>query len=106
MSDNAMIWGGTTSSDDRLWATIAHLSLYVAPFIGPILIYFLCGNKVYIKYHAAQALFMHVVAVVLGGIGVWFCGLGLVFALLPIYGAYLAMSGAWNGYPLISGIGR
>jgi uncharacterized Tic20 family protein len=107
MSDNALVWGASTSADDRLWATAAHLSLFLfLPLIGPFIIYMLSANKPYVRYHSAQAIAIHIVTLVLGAMGMLVCGIGWLMGLVPLYGAFLAFSGSWSGYPLLRGIGR
>lgn len=122
MSEHALTWGATPSSDDKTFALLTHLSVFVAPFVGPILFLVLFQDKSrFIKYHAIQALVSHAVVwgvVILGMIGITVlsfitCGVGgvlypiLGFApLIHIFGAFKAYQGEWDGYPLITGIGR
>ena len=39
MSDNAMTWGGDTTGDERPWALMAHLSIFIFPVFGPLIVY-------------------------------------------------------------------
>lgn len=121
MADNAMIWGGETTSDDRLWGLLAHLSCFIVPWVGSLLMYLIFKDKPFIRYHAMQSLLaqagMWALAVV-GGIIISIiatvtCGIGAILyvallplPLLPLWGAYKAYSGEWSGYPMISTAGQ
>jgi uncharacterized membrane protein len=116
--DNAMLWGSTASSDDKLWATIAHLSVYVATFIGPLLVLLVFGSKSkFVRYHAIQALVVQGVAVIasviISVISVVTCGFGsvlylplLLMVFVPLWGAYLSWNGTWSGFPALESIGK
>lgn len=122
MAEYTMIWGGATTSDDRLWATVAHASVFFAPILGPALCFLLFGGQSkFIRYHAVQALLMHFALAVMGAIvfvlsfalAFLTCGAtaiislpGLLVMLVPIYGAYLAWSGRWEGFPGLQDYGR
>jgi uncharacterized protein len=117
-----MTWGETPSSDDKTMALLAHLSVFVAPFLGPIVFYVLFQEKsAFIKYHAVQALVSHVLVWVVILIGLTMvtlisfitCGIGgVLYPLLGVipfihlYGAFKAYQGEWDGYPLMTGVGR
>ncbi len=116
--DNAMLWGGTASSDDKLWGTIAHLSVYVATFIGPLVVLLIFGSKSkFVRYHAIQALVVQGVAVIasvlISVISVVTCGFGsvlylplLLMVFVPLWGAYLSWNGTWSGFPALESIGK
>jgi hypothetical protein len=117
-----LTWGETPTSDDKTMALLSHLSVYVFPFLGPIIFYLIFQEKSrFIKYHAVQALLSHAALWGMEIIGIILitiistitCGIGsvLYIVLLPLpllhlWGAYKAYQGEWEGYPLVSGIGR
>ena len=119
---HALTWGEAASGDDKTWGAIAHLSVYLSWFLGPIVVMLMYQEKSpYIKYHAIQALIGQIAltvvgtfaGIVIGVIGAFTCGVGYVlylpFSLLvfvPLYGAYKAYSGEWSGFPLVSQFGR
>ena len=101
---NEMQWGGETTSDERLWAMVAHLSAFVVPGIAPLLIYFVKKDESpYVAYHAVQAGIFQVISWVIAGAT---CGIGLVLLVLPIWIGIKAYNGEWVGYPLLDGVGR
>ncbi len=101
---NAMTWGETPTSDDKLWAMVAHLSSFVFPFLGSLALYLIFKDKGrFVKYHAVQSLVFQLVAWVIGGVT---CGFGFVIMLAQLWLAYRAYQGEWNGYPLIEGVGK
>lgn len=119
MPDNAMIWGGSASSDDRLWGVLSHLSTFlVIPILWPLIIYAIGKGKPFVRYHAMQAMGLQLAlwiagAIVVPIISTLTCGLGMILylplavaALLPLYGAFLAFSGDWAGYPLLARFGK
>ena len=119
---HALTYGETPTSDDKLWATIAHVSPFVSTFIGPLLVLLLYkDNAPYVKYHAVQSLAYQILALIIGVfggsiiavVGTFTCGLGYVLYLLllplplvPLWGAYLAWNGRWDGFPGLSSFGR
>lgn len=103
MAENAMTWGEPASSDDKTWALVAHLSCFVLPWIGSIAMYLVFKDRPFVRYHAVQSLVVQAAVIIIATLT---CGLGLVLFLLPLYGAYVAYEGRWDGYPLIGGIGR
>lgn len=121
MSDNAMIFGGTTSSDDRMWGLLAHLSAFMFPFFGALLAYLIVKDRPFIRYHAMQSLLGQVAVgvgfvlaeIVIMVISFFTCGLGgilhiflLPLGFIPLWGAYKAFNGEWSGYPAISALGQ
>jgi len=99
-----MTWGESPTSDDKLWGLVAHLSAFVGWMgLGALLMYLVFKDKPYIRYHAVQS---GVVQIAIWIIGTVTCGLGFILFLVPIWGAYKAYQGDWDGYPVISGVGR
>jgi uncharacterized Tic20 family protein len=76
---------GWTSSDDRTWATLAHLSFFVLSIIGPLVILLTKGKEsAYVHAQAAEALNFHItmfIAVIVSFVLV-FAIIG--FLLLPV----------------------
>lgn len=105
MSDTELLpWGGEATNDERMMALIAHLSNFVFPFIGPLLLWLLKKDQSrFVAYHALQALVFQIIAWAISGVT---CGIGMVLFVLPILLAIKANKGEWEGYPLIGGIGR
>ena len=99
-----MIWGGSTTSNERGLATLAHISALVFPIIGPILIYMIKkDDSKFVAYHAVQATMFQVISGLVVGAT---CGVGLILLILPIAWAVKAYNGDWIGYPLIDSAGR
>jgi uncharacterized protein len=106
-----------TSSEERQWAMLSHLSVVLNLFTGfagifvPVIVYFVYKDRSrYVAYHSLQALIMQgicsfgglLLAVLIGGFGQFIPFLGLIclpisclFGLLPvvaiIYGIYGAI---------------
>ncbi len=118
MADYSMTWGVTPTEDDKLWALVAHLSVYLSTFLGPLVLLLLFQDKSrFVRYHAIQALIVQAGAVVAGIvisiISFFTCGLGAVLylpllfvGLMPLWGAYLAWRGEWAGFPGLTDVGR
>ena len=97
-------WGGNTSSDERNMALLSHLSCFVLPVIGPLILWLIKKDSSrFVAYHAIQALIFQLLASVVSGAT---CGLGLVLLILPIVWGIKASKGEWAGYPLIESVGR
>lgn len=107
MSDEtgtAMVWGGETTSDERLWALIAHLLTFVFPVLGALGVYLIKKDESrFVGYHAMQAVVWQLAIYILGGVT---CGVGLLGTFLGIFLALKANNGEWEGYPLIGNVGR
>ena len=115
---HAMTFGETPSGDDKTFGLLAHLSVYVSTFIGPLVVWLLFKEKSkFIAYHAMQALALQVAGLILGvivsGISLVTCGVGSVLYLaliplmfVPLWGAWKAYSGEWSGYPLLAQFGK
>lgn len=126
MSQHALTFGETPSNDDKLFATLAHLSPFVSAFVGPLLVLLLFSDKApYVKYHAMQALVFQaalwvggtIAGAVIALLSFVTCGFGGLLYLLaiplvpvvmvaPLWGAWLAWEGRWKGYPLLEQFGR
>lgn len=118
MSEHALTWGETASNDDKLWGALAHLSVFVGGFIGPLVVLLVFQEKSkFIRYHAIQALAVQVgvviAAILVSIISFVTCGVGAVLYLplmfvflLPLWGAWIGWNGQWEGFPGIATFGR
>jgi hypothetical protein len=118
MAEYAMTWGETPTSDDKLWALVAHVSVFASTFFGPLVVYLIFQDKSkFVKYHAMQALtfqgLVWLLTIVISVISTVTCGIGaflylflLPLALVPIWGAYVSFSGQWGGFPGLSTFGK
>lgn len=118
MGEHALTWGETPTEDDKLWGLLAHLSPFVSAFIGPIIVLVLYQEKSkFVKYHAWQAIAWQAVLWISGVlvtiISTITCGIGsllylpwLLLLLGPLYGAYLAWNGKWDGFPMLTSFGK
>ena len=105
-----------TPSDERTWAIAAHLSPFLAsfvglPFLGPLVIYLIFRDRgPFVRHHSAQALnFQIIVAIgILISIPLMFVIIGIVTAIIigvaaivfQIVAAVEANNGKWYRYPL------
>ncbi|SES14491.1 hypothetical protein SAMN05216199_2182 [Pedococcus cremeus] len=103
-------------SDERTWSIAAHLSPFLAsfvglPFLGPLVIYLVFRDRgPFVRHHAAQALnFQIIVAIgLLISIPLMFVVIGIFTAIaigiaaivLQIVAAIEANNGKWYRYPL------
>ncbi len=109
------------STDDRTMALLAHLSMFIAPCVGPIILWALKNDtSPFVAYHAIQAavfqgvsyaiIFVLTFAGVIGSMACPCCGLVSMASFVVVFGAiYPAIksyNGEWVGYPLLDGIGR
>lgn len=106
-------WGGPPqpSSEDRTWALLAHLSIFVLGIIGPLVIYLVKKDESpFTRQHAAEALNFHitlliasivsaVLILVLIGI-LLLLALGVAAVVLAIVAAVAASKGQPYRYPL------
>lgn len=118
MSEHALTWGETPTGDDKLWGALAHLSVFVGGFIGPIVVLLIFQEKSkFIKYHATQSLMfcalLAVSAILISILSTITCGVGsllflpwLCLLLVPLWGAWKSWSGDWEGYPLVANMGK
>ena len=72
-------------SDERLWALLAHLSIFVLSIIGPILILVLLGKRsAFVADQAREALNFHITVLIAGLVSFLLCFVLIGFVLLPI----------------------
>ena len=72
-------------SDERLWALLAHLSIFVLSIIGPILILVLLGKRsAFVADQAREALNFHLTVLIAGLVSFLLCFVLIGFVLLPI----------------------
>jgi uncharacterized Tic20 family protein len=101
--------------DERLWATLAHLSAFLGfvgiPVIGPLVIFLIFGNRSqYVRHHSAEALNFNITmlgaAIVSGLLILVVIGLillpiiALTWFILTIVATTAANRGEWYRYPL------
>ena len=104
MDDSALVWGGGTSSEERTLALLAHLSSFLLPVFGPLILWAIKKDSSrFVGYHAMQATVFQVLAYLISGAT---CGVGLLLLILPVVWGLKAHRGEWEGYPLIDGIGK
>ena len=98
-------WGGETTSEERTFALAAHVLTFVAPIIGPLVVYFIKKDSSrFVAYHAIQATVFQLITYLIGGAT---CGVGFLLVILSVLAALKANKGEWEApYPLIGGIGR
>ncbi len=105
-----------TPSDERLWATLAHLSPFVGalvsmPFLGPLVIYLVFRDRgPFVRHHAAQALNFQLILliayIVFGLLSFVLIGIpfliatGVASIVFQIIAAIAANNGEWYRYPL------
>ena len=83
------VYAGTepplSPSDERLWALLAHLSIFVLSIIGPILILVLLGKRsAFVADQAREALNFHITVLIAGLVSFLLCFVLIGFVLLPI----------------------
>jgi uncharacterized Tic20 family protein len=72
-------------SDERLWALLAHLSIFVLSIIGPVLILVLLGKRsAFVADQAREALNFHITVLIAGLVSFLLCFVLIGFVLLPI----------------------
>ncbi|RME23341.1 MAG: DUF4870 domain-containing protein [Deltaproteobacteria bacterium] len=100
-----MTFGGETTSEERTLALVAHLLVFIAPVLGPLVIYLIKKDTSrFVAYHALQATVFQLIAWIIGGAT---CGIGFLLVVLSILAAIKANKGEWEEpYPLIGSIGR
>jgi len=100
------------TDEEKTLALLAHLSGLVLALVGPLIIFLIKGQESrFVKYHCIQA-----AAWQFGSLVVVFtvlfvtCGLLFPIAFIPAIGSIWvgiqSYGGSWDGYPLLSGIGR
>jgi uncharacterized Tic20 family protein len=72
--------------DEATWAMLSHLSVFALSLIGPIIVMSTKGNQSpYIRYHAVEALNMHLTLLIVDVICIV-----LFFLILPILALFAA----------------
>lgn len=100
----ALTWGGNTSKDERNMALLVHLSCFIVPIIGPLLLWLVKKDSSrFVAYHSLQALVFQLIASAISGAT---CGVGLLLLVLPVIWGIKASNGEWVGYPIIESVGR
>ena len=103
-------------ADERMWSIAAHLSPFLAsfvglPFLGPLVIYLVVRDRgPFVRHHAAQALNFQIIVtvavVVFGLLSIVLIGIPFLIAtvvaaiVLHILAAVEANNGKWYRYPL------
>jgi len=53
------------TNEERLWAMLGHLSLFVAPLVAPLILYLVYKDKSrFVAFHALQSLFFQLALIV------------------------------------------
>jgi uncharacterized membrane protein len=106
------------TADDKMMGLIAHLSIFIIPVLGPLVLYLVKKDSPFVQYHAIQALLFQLIIwfgsgmliTILTVVTLGFCGwigcVGYLGILVAIPYAIKANNGEWEGYPLISNIGK
>ncbi|MEN3001791.1 MAG: DUF4870 domain-containing protein [Armatimonadota bacterium] len=113
------------TADERLWAMLAHLSallgyvVVLGQYIAPLVIYLVYReHSRFVAFHALQALYFQLALLILWVIVFILtfitCGLGVIFALVPIVlnlvfvliAAIRAYNGEWYELPLVGAMAR
>jgi len=92
--------GPEPGTEDTTWAVLAHLSVFVFPFLGPLAIYLVKRDEsAFTRHHAAEALNFHislsiygVVAIILAFVLIGFFLLAVLFLAGPILGILAALA--------------
>ena len=105
----------TVTGDARNWATLSHLSAYIAffgipPLVGPLVMWLIRRDDPYAEYHAKEALNFNISFVlygiasailILAVVGLLLLPIVLVtWFVLVIRGAVKASSGQYYRYPM------
>ena len=114
--------GDPPTKADKEGALIAHLSVYVLHFIGPVAVFLIYKDESpYVKFHAMQAMLLYILLAIVAfvatiGITIiasFTCGIGSVLYVLliplfavPLWPAWKAYEGDWDGLPGIGQFGR
>lgn len=72
-------------SDERLWAMLAHLSIFVLSLIAPVLILAVLGKRsAFVADQAKEALNFHITVAIAGVVSALLCLVLIGFLLLPL----------------------
>jgi len=83
------IVGRPLVSDEATWGMLAHLSIFALGILGPIILMSTKGNESpYIRYHAVEALNMHLTLMII--ILICFLTFFLILPILVIFAAEIA----------------
>jgi len=99
--------------DERLWATLIHLSGFILGFVGPLIGFLVVGDRgPFVRAHAATALNFQISVIIysialtivtvitLGFGGLLFIPFGIAFAVFMVLAAVAANQGRYYKYPL------
>ena len=119
--------GYDSTQEDRLWAMLSYVLLFVASFIAPLVIFLVKkDNSKFVAYHALQSLLLvgglvvltiavNIIGAILTAIHLWllavplFLVLGLVGLgafVLVIIAAIKSYGGEWYEMPVVGKIAR
>jgi uncharacterized Tic20 family protein len=74
-----------TPSDERLWALLAHLSIFVLSIIGPIIILVVFGKRsAFVADQSKEALNFHITVLIATFVSFLLCFVLVGFVLLPV----------------------
>ena len=99
-------WGAPTTSDERTWAMLAHLSSFVGAIVGPLIVWAIKKDtSKFVAYHALQQLIFDAVLIpIILVLAIVTCGIGGVLIVVPmichIMGAVRANAGEYHELPL------
>jgi uncharacterized protein len=100
--------------DERLWATLSHLSAFLGfigiPIIGPLVIFLIFGNRSqYVRHHSAEALNFNITmfaALLISGLLILVLigfillpVIAVAWFILTIVATVAANRGEWYRYP-------
>lgn len=72
-------------ADERMWALLAHLTIFVLSILGPILILVAYGKRsAFVADQATEALNFHLTVLIAGVVSVMLCFVLVGFVLLPV----------------------
>lgn len=101
------------TSDDKLWAMLAHIGGGLFGFWPPLIVYLIYKDKSkFIAFHALQALFLQLLAMALHlAVALPTCGMGVgvTVPLALIYAIVIGVKanhGEWAEYVIVAGWAR
>ena len=72
-------------ADERMWALLAHLTIFVLSIIGPILILVIFGKRSsFVADQSKEALNFHITVLIAGFVSFLLCFVIVGFVLLPV----------------------
>lgn len=90
--------------EPRIWSIVTHLSLFVLPVLGPLLVlglqnHILGRRSALVTFHGKQAVIWQIAAII---VGVATLGIGtVIMTVISLYVATKAGQGEYYAYPLI-----